>query len=161
MPYAARNEHPPGFDGSMNEMLENYTKPALAQDLPIEEAGDIWHSGAYLLETVPSVLYILVRHGHNPREAIEQAVNGTRDNDTVAAIVGAAVGALHGAKALPDEWINDLLGRTGSEDDGQVFRLLAAAGERFGYGVTPALRDLASMDSHQRKGKCEWTGSSV
>jgi len=33
-------------------------------------------------------LYILARHGHDPRAAIEEAVNGTRDNDTIAAIVG-------------------------------------------------------------------------
>ena len=35
-------------------------------------------------------------------EAIVRAVNDTRDNDTIAAIVGAAVGALHGKSALPD-----------------------------------------------------------
>jgi len=39
-------------------------------------------------------------------------VNDTRDNDTVAAIVGAAVGALHGKSALPARWIRNLLGRT-------------------------------------------------
>lgn len=39
-------------------------------------------------------------------------MNDTRDNDTVAAIVGAAVGALHGKSALPARWIRNLLGRT-------------------------------------------------
>jgi ADP-ribosylglycohydrolase len=43
---------------------------------------------------VPTVIYILMRHGHDPEEAIVRAVNDTKDNDTVAAIVGAAVGAL-------------------------------------------------------------------
>ena len=38
-----------------------------------------------------------------------------RDNDTVAAIVGAAVGALHGASALPTAWMDDLSGRTGAD----------------------------------------------
>jgi ADP-ribosylglycohydrolase len=65
-------------------------------------------------------------------------VNDTKDNDTVAAIVGAAVGALHGEGALPARWVRDLLGRTGAEDDGRVFELLDGAVERFlGDGTLP------------------------
>jgi len=48
-------------------------------------------------------------------------------HDTVAAIVGAAIGALHGASALPQRWRHGLIGRTQSGDDGQVFRLVEAA----------------------------------
>lgn len=151
--YAARSGHPPGFDGTINELLECYVRPALARDLPVEAAGDIWHSGAYLLETVPSALYILARHGHDPVEAIEEAVNGTRDNDTVAAIVGAAVGALHGARAFPDAWIDGLLGRTGECDDGAVFRLLAEAGAKFGYGTSAALRQRAAAATSTDKAR--------
>lgn len=121
-----------------------HVRPALDRDLDVAEAGDIWHSGAYLLETVPTVLYVLSRHGHDPKEAILQAVNNTRDNDTCAAIVGAAVGALHGASALPAEWIDGLLGRTTVDDDGQVFKLLAQAGDRYGYGVSPRVRQRAA-----------------
>ena len=68
---------------------------AYLQNLSVLEAGLGWYSGAYMLETVPSVFYILMRHGHEPVEAIVRAVNDTKDNDTIAAIVGAAVGALH------------------------------------------------------------------
>jgi hypothetical protein len=75
-------------------------------------ACDEWYSGAYLLETVPSVLYILMRQGADPEEAIVRAVNDTQDNDTIAAIVGAAVGALQGAAALPARWVEGLPGRT-------------------------------------------------
>jgi ADP-ribosylglycohydrolase len=96
---------------------------------------------------VPTVLYIVERFGSDPRQAIEQAVNNARDNDTVAAIVGAAVGALHGLSALPVRWTAGLLGRTASDDDGQVFRLIARAGEAFGYGTTPGLRRLAARFS--------------
>jgi len=53
-------------------------------------------------------------------------VNDTFDNDTIAAVVGAAVGALHGARALPSRWRAGLLGRTGAADDGIVFRLIEA-----------------------------------
>ena len=73
---------------------------------------------------IPTVLYILMCHGHDPEEAIVRAVNDTRDNDTVAAIVGAAVGALHGEDALPYNWRQGLLGRTRENDDGRVFALL-------------------------------------
>jgi ADP-ribosylglycohydrolase len=59
-------------------------------------------------------------------------VNDTRDNDTVAALVGAAVGALHGREALPCRWREGLLGRTGDADDGRVCELLDRARERWG-----------------------------
>ncbi len=90
-----------------------------------------WGSGAFLLETMPSVLYILERHAASPREAILRAVNDTHDNDTIAAIVGAAVGALHGTPGLPREWVTGLTGRTAEDDDGYVFELIARARRRF------------------------------
>ena len=99
--------------------------------LAVREACDAWYSGAYLLETLPSVLYILMRHGHDPQAAIVRAVNDTWDNDTVAAIVGAAVGALHGRAALPAPWLRDLSGRTAAADDGRIFDLLASARDTF------------------------------
>jgi ADP-ribosyl-[dinitrogen reductase] hydrolase len=141
--FAPRRAHPPGFRGTMAQMVRQHVAPALEQGLGVAEAGAIWHSGAYLLETVPSVLYVLARHGHDPVDAILQAVNHTRDNDTCAAIVGAAVGALHGAARLPVEWVESLLGRTGADDDGKVFELLAAAGSTYGYGVSPRVRQRA------------------
>jgi ADP-ribosyl-[dinitrogen reductase] hydrolase len=143
--YQARNGHPPGFDGTISQMLREHVAPALERELPVAEAGDIWHSGAYLLETVPTVVYILERYGNNPREAILQAVNHTRDNDTVAAIVGAAVGALHGASALPKAWMDDLSGRTAVDDDHQFFYLLDLAGQVFGHGSSPEVARRASL----------------
>ena len=44
-----------------------------------------------------------------------------------AAIVGAAVGALHGEEALPARWRRGLPGRTREDDDGRVFELLGQA----------------------------------
>jgi ADP-ribosyl-[dinitrogen reductase] hydrolase len=85
---------------------------------------------AYLLETVPSVLFILARHASDPSEAIRRAVKDTRDNDTVAAIVGAAVGALHREQALPEAWRNAMLGRTGAEGYGALFELLDSLAAR-------------------------------
>jgi ADP-ribosyl-[dinitrogen reductase] hydrolase len=99
---------------------------ALRRRLSVVEACGDWGSGANLFETVPSVLYILAKHGASAEEAIVRAVNDTRDSDTIGAIVGAAVGALHGMKGLPQPWIDDLLGQTRVDvaDDGRVFKLL-------------------------------------
>ena len=84
-----------------------------------------------MLETVPSVIYILMRHGHDPEEAILRAVNDTKDNDTTAAIVGAAVGALHGKNSIPEKWLRNLSGRTTDSDDGRVFDLIETAKRKF------------------------------
>ncbi|MCP4572150.1 MAG: ADP-ribosylglycohydrolase [bacterium] len=91
------------------------------------DACESWWSSAYLMETLPCVLHILARHAGNPRQAMVRAVNDTRDNDTIAAIVGAAVGALHGRTGLPKRWVDDLTGRTTTADDGRVFALIEAA----------------------------------
>ena len=91
------------------------------------EAAARWYSGAFLLETVPCVLYILACHGGDPEEAIVRAVNDTWDNDTIASVVGAAVGALHGEEALPLRWQEGLLGRTREADDGHVQGLIERA----------------------------------
>jgi len=61
-------------------------------------------------------------------------VGASKDDDTIAAIVGAAVGALHGKKAIPARWIRMLSGRTTDRDDGRVFEILARAREMWGDG---------------------------
>lgn len=127
------------FTGPIWRLVDTHVRRALDSDLTVAEACDRWYSGAFLLETVPSVLFILARHGHDPEEAIVRAVNDTRDNDTTAAIVGAAVGALHGRSHLPERWISGLSGRTSSNDDGRVFDLIRAAKEKWGPWL-PAFR---------------------
>jgi ADP-ribosylglycohydrolase len=88
----------------------------------------MWYSGAYLLETVPTVLHILIRHAQDPEEAIVRAVSDTKDNDTIAAVVGATVGALHGEAALPRRWRDGLLGRVIADvDDRRAYDLLDSA----------------------------------
>jgi len=73
-----------------------------------------------------------MKHGHQLEEVIIRAVNDTKDNDTVAAIVGAAVGALHGKEKLPERWISNLSGRLSYQDDGRVFELLNKAKKIWG-----------------------------
>ena len=120
------------FSGPLWRFVDERLADAEARGLTALEACDEWHSGAYLLETVPSVLYILARHGADPQEAIVRAVNDTKDNDTIAAIVGAAAGALHGASALPERWVAQLPGYTRVYDEGEVQRVIGRARERWG-----------------------------
>jgi len=116
-----------GYRGSVWEFSERVICQALDQDLSVLEACQQWFSGAFLLETVPSVLYILMRHGHDFEEGVVRAVNDTKDNDTLAAIVGAVLGALHGKKEIPQRWIDNLAGHTCDDDKGRVFELVEEA----------------------------------
>jgi ADP-ribosylglycohydrolase len=119
------------YGGPAWRFVDERLAAAEAGDLTTLEACDQWYSGAYLLETLPSVLYTLARHATDPEEALVCAVNDTKDNDTIGAIVGAAVGALHGASALPERWVEQLSGRTRDADDGEVQRILVRARERW------------------------------
>jgi ADP-ribosylglycohydrolase len=128
--YRARVPGDP-FLGSLCDRVEQTVVPAIAADESALSGAERWYSGAYLLETIPTVILVLARHGDDPEEAIVRAVNDTKDNDTVAAVVGAAVGALHGEVALPTRWREGLLGRTREEDDGRVQELTDLAARRF------------------------------
>ncbi len=123
--------HHTSYKGSLWQFTHKVVTDALRRNLTVLEACNEWGSGANLFETVPSVLYILARHAENGEAAIIRAVNDTKDNDTVAAIVGAAVGALHGLKCIPARWIQGLTGRTRSGDDGKVFKLILMAKRKF------------------------------
>jgi ADP-ribosylglycohydrolase len=64
-----RHYHPQGgaftsYSGPLWQFVEEKLPLAYDQDLSVKEAGDGWYSGAFLLETVPSVIYILMRYGH-------------------------------------------------------------------------------------------------
>jgi len=120
-----------GFDGTLCQFLEQHVRASIKTEMDIDTASETWFSGAYLLETVPIVVLTLARFGHSPEEAIVRAVTDTWDNDTIGAIIGAAVGALHGRSALPERWITGLLGRTRENDDGRVFELVEEAVRRF------------------------------
>jgi len=119
------------FEGSLCDRVAQEVSAAVAAAESVLTAAGRWYSGACLLETVPCALHVLARHAGDPEGALVRAVNDTTDNDTIAAIVGAAVGALHGEGALPSRWRDGLLGRTREEDDGHVQELIDQAVEAF------------------------------
>lgn len=114
------------YCGSLSKFATNRSREALETDLNAAEFGQQVFSGAYLMETMSVVLFILAKWGHDPEQAMISAVNDTKDNDTIAAIVGTAVGALHGERALPKHWRDNLLGRLSHDDDEAVHELLDA-----------------------------------
>jgi ADP-ribosylglycohydrolase len=120
------------YKGPIWKFVQEKAVAAYKRKLSAVEACNSWYSGAFLLETVPSVIFILMKYGGNLEEAIVRAVNDTRDNDSIAAIVGAAVGALFGKKEIPERWLSKLSGRTSNSDDGRVFELLREAERRWG-----------------------------
>lgn len=68
------------YRGSIWRFVDSEVRCAVAEAVPARVACDRSYSGAYLLETVPSVLHILAGHGHDPEAAIVRAVNDTKDN---------------------------------------------------------------------------------
>lgn len=143
-PYATRGA-PIEFNGRLTGLVEQHVVPAYAARESVATACGRWYSGAYCLETVPSVLFILARFGHDPERAILEAVNNTKDNDTIAAIVGSAVGALHGVSGLRQSWIDNISGRTTWDDDHQVFAVLERAGKTFGFNPPSIVSMRASL----------------
>lgn len=120
-----------GWSGPVCKFVEEHVPKSLDDGLSVLDAANSWFSAAFLLETVPTVLFILARFSQDPEEAIVRAVNDTKDNDTVAAIVGAAVGAIHGASVFPKPWMEGLTGRVYGKDDGAVQKLTEMAIEAF------------------------------
>lgn len=131
--YESRVEHGPlqHWRGSLSSFLDTHARVAIDRRRPVRETGREWNSGAFLLETVPAVMHIVSQHGQNPRDAMLVAVNDTRDNDTIAAIVGAAMGAAYGTAWIPADWRSQLLGRINGDDDGRLFEVVETAVARF------------------------------
>ena len=86
-----------------------------------------FHSGAFLLETVPCVLNILMQHatdpegGDHPRGQRHEGQRHHRRHRR------GGRSALHGKNKLPKRWLDKLSGRTTDSDDGRIFELLALA----------------------------------
>lgn len=66
-------------------------------------------------ETVPVTLALLYLAKGDPKQTIIYGANFGRDADTIASMAGALAGALHGASALPAEWVEKI--RAGGRRD--------------------------------------------
>ncbi|MBP7892769.1 MAG: ADP-ribosylglycohydrolase family protein [Firmicutes bacterium] len=129
--YRSRSPHYPDWRGTLAGFVSATLPSMYADRVAVIDACNRIQSGAYLLETIPCVLYILMNHAQDPIEAVVRAVNDTWDNDTIAGLVGSMVGAIHGLSAFPKPWVYSLLGRTRADDDGHLFRLVCDAISRW------------------------------
>lgn len=62
----------------------------------------------YIYHTVPVALHVWLRRQADYRAAVVETVRLGGDSDTVAAVVGALVGARVGKAGIPAEWLRDL-----------------------------------------------------
>jgi ADP-ribosyl-[dinitrogen reductase] hydrolase len=62
----------------------------------------------YSLHVVPLALYSWMRHPRDFETALSAVLDCGGDTDTVAAIVGALLGASMGSEAIPQNWLNNL-----------------------------------------------------
>jgi ADP-ribosylglycohydrolase len=77
------------------------------------DLADVVGTGLHAAEAVPAALGLVVAADADPVAAIHAAVNAGNDTDTVATMVGAIVGALHGAAALPAHYLQVLTAENG------------------------------------------------
>lgn len=65
-------------------------------------------TGAYVLESLPAAIWFFLRYADDPEECLVRAASVGHDCDTIAAMAGNMIGALHGLEGLPARWRNDL-----------------------------------------------------
>lgn len=89
--------------------LENLLKEEANLEKAINELGN----GSYCLEAFSLSLFIFIKNGEHPEDAIVEAVNSYgnygADTDSIGLITGALVGAYNGDEAIPDRWKEKLL----------------------------------------------------
>jgi len=82
----------------------------LHQQASVEAAQCQLGSGVRTLESVPFAIFLSLQNATAPLEGLLAAANAGGDTDTVAAMAGAVLGALHGDAIFPTAWL-DLLER--------------------------------------------------
>ena len=116
------------FQGTFCDFIDGPVRRAFRRGVNFRDACSLdgFGSRADILQTVPTVLYLLALHGDSFESTIIAAVNDTKDNDTVAAIAGAMVGAVHGKAAIRGRWITGIRSRSldGIADDTAVIASL-------------------------------------
>jgi poly(ADP-ribose) glycohydrolase ARH3 len=61
-------------------------------------------NGIRASQAVAAALWALLRYWRTPEECVIRAVNFGGDTDTIGAMAGALVGALHGKVWIPSRW---------------------------------------------------------
>ena len=84
-------------------------------------------NGIRASEAVAAALWAFLRYGSTPEECVVRAVSFGGDTDTIGAMAGALVGALHGSSWMPTRWYDNIEnGRLGRDEMVRLARALAA-----------------------------------
>jgi len=84
-------------------------------------------NGIRASEAVAAAIWAFLRYGETPEECVIRAVGFGGDTDTIGAMAGALVGALHGASWIPARWYDNIEnGQHGRDEIVALARELAA-----------------------------------
>ena len=83
------------------EFVEKSIRYSEREGISLLEFSKSFGSGAYLLETVPFVIYTMMEYSHKPYECLVRAITDSKDSDTIGATIGYLLGAMYGVKAFP------------------------------------------------------------
>ena len=100
----------------LNEKLR-LLRDLLQQRASAEDVAASFGCGVRSADSWPAALWAAMRFIDDPEEAIIQAVNLGGDTDTIGAMTGALVGALHGRQWLPPRWFGNLENGLGGRDE--------------------------------------------
>jgi hypothetical protein len=127
-----------GFQGSLWQFIDTRVRDAWRRGVGVLEACSPagFGSRADSVQTVPAALYVLMSHADSFEAAVIAAVNDTKDNDTIASVVGAVLGALHGERGIRRRWIDGITSssvgvKPDLDDRALIHRLTAEAVARF------------------------------
>lgn len=67
----------------------------------VEDAARSCGTSGFVVHTVPFAAFVFLRFGDDPSRALTEAASAGGDTDSIGAIVGAWLGALHGESGLP------------------------------------------------------------
>jgi ADP-ribosylglycohydrolase len=120
---ASRVPFDPG--NTADEYIVNAVEWGLEHNVKVEHMASerLAGSGGHVLETVPLALFISLKYADDPLRAVLEAANKTHDNDSIASMVGAVMGARHGVKPFLG-LASRLCGCLRERDQGTIQRLV-------------------------------------
>lgn len=91
----------------MQAKLEALASGLRERDSDLNVIGRVGN-GIRASEAVAAALWAVLRYGTTPEECVIRAVGFGGDTDTIGAMAGAVVGALHGAAWIPARWYDEM-----------------------------------------------------
>ena len=94
-------------EGSLCQAVHRAAALAREEVEVLAAARELGVSG-YVLHSVPFAVFCFIRFGENPLDALTTAISAGGDTDSIGAILGAWLGALHGDSGLPQELLGHI-----------------------------------------------------